>query len=99
MKIKTIALAMLLATTAPALAQQPVWTLPTDQLSVVSVGTTNGMTYATIRDNNMHGHNVYCVTKGAHFGTVIVTNITPTGVELSNGHTLPAPTAIAVTNR
>lgn len=93
MKRNALTLILILALTAPALAQQPVWALPTDQLVVVNVGTSNGMAYATIRDNGMRGHNVYCISTGAHFGNVTVTRISVTGVQLSNGHTLPVPAA------
>ena len=75
-----------LAMVAPAAAQDlPVWAAP---LTVVTIGTVNGLTYAKIRDNTMHGHNVYCITQGAHFGKATVTHISAHGVELSDGRVL-----------
>jgi hypothetical protein len=80
-----------LALAAPALAdQRPVWALSTDQITVISVSVTHGLPVATVRDAGMHGHNVYCVSPGAHFGKLTVMHISATGLVLSNGRVLTA---------
>ena len=93
-----VTLAIILALAAPAQAgQRPIWTVAADQITVIDTGTVNGLTFATVRDNGMHGHNVYEITAGAHIGALTVTTITATGVVLSNGRVLPAQsTTIAV---
>jgi len=86
-----VALALLtLALAAPAQAgQRPIWSVAADQITVLNTGTVNGLTFATVRDGNMPGHNVYDVAKGAHIGKLTVVRITQTGIELSNGRVLP----------
>ena len=87
-----IALAITLGIAAPALAQSTT-VLPATNVTVVSTGTTNGLPFAIVRDNTMHGHNVYCVTVGAHIGSTTVARITNDGLELADGRTLHALTA------
>lgn len=84
-----IALAITLSIAAPALAQGTTVHLATN-ITVVSTGTTNGLPFAIVRDNTMHGHNVYCVTIGAHIGSSTVARITTDGIELSDGRALHA---------
>jgi hypothetical protein len=89
-----LVLAITLAFAAPARAgQQPVWSVPADRITVVNTGTINGLTFATVRDNTMHGHNVYEVAVGARIGKLTVASITADGVRLSNGRELPIETA------
>ena len=83
-----LVLALILALGAPALADQPVWAVPADSVTVLNIGVANGLTFATIRDASMRGHNTYCVTIGAHIGTLTVTRIDASGVGLSNGRLL-----------
>jgi hypothetical protein len=90
-----LAITLTLALAAPALAQQPVWVTPADQIAVVGTGTSNGLPFAIVRDNGMRGHNVYCVTEGAHFGKVTVAHISSEGVLLSNGRLVPVENATA----
>jgi hypothetical protein len=92
--ILTVILTLALA--APALAQQPVWATPADQIAVVSTGTSNGLPFAIVRDAGMRGHNVYCVTAGAHFGKLTVARISSDGILLSNGRLVPAESTTAV---
>jgi|SRR5579863_5657859 len=89
-----LVLALTIALSSPALAGTlPVWATPADQIAVVNVGTANGLTFATIRDSGMHGHNVYCVTHGAHIGKLTVVAISAQGITLSNGRTISNPNA------
>ncbi len=84
-------LASILATPAgPAFAQtKPVWQTPENSVAVLSTSVARGFTYAIVRDDGMRGHNTYCVTIGAHIGTLRVVAIGPDGVVLSNGRLLP----------
>ena len=91
-----IALALTLSIAAPALAQGTA-ILPATNVTVMSTGTTNGLQFAIVRDNAMHGHNVYCVTVGAHIGTAVVARITTAGIELTDGRALRALTANVAT--
>jgi hypothetical protein len=91
-------LVSVLATPAgPACAQtKAVWQTPADSIAILSTGTDRGFTYAIVRDDGMRGHNTYCVTVGAHIGTLRVIAIGPSGVVLSNGRVLPNTSASAV---
>lgn len=81
---------------APALAQTtPVWRTPDDAIAVLSTGTNHDFAYAIVRDNNMRGHNTYCVTVGAHVGKLTVIAIGAGRVVLSNGRVLQAATSPA----
>jgi long-subunit acyl-CoA synthetase (AMP-forming) len=98
--MKNIALALTIATAlalaAPAFAQeQPVWALPTDSIAVVEIGTVNGLAYAKIRDTAMHGHNVFCITVGAHIGKATVTKISASGIQMSDGRVLHVNAVLA----
>jgi hypothetical protein len=91
-----IALAITLSIAAPALAQGTT-VLPATNVTVVSTGITNGLPFAVVRDNTMRGHNVYCVTVGAHIGSATVARITSDGIELTDGRALHALTATLAT--
>jgi hypothetical protein len=83
--------ALLVSLFAPARAfadDIPVWRTPADAIVVLSIGVTNDLPYAIVRDTAMKGHNTYCVTIGAHIGPLRVANIGPGGVLLSNGRLL-----------
>jgi hypothetical protein len=84
------ALTLTLAFAAPARAGQlPVWSVAADQITVISTGSVNGLTFATVRDGRMRRHNVYSITVGAHIGRLTVVSITANGIDLSNGRVLP----------
>ena len=85
-----IALAITLSIATPALAQgtRIAQVTPATYVTVVSTGTANGLPFAIVHDNTMHGHNEYCVTIGAHLANATVTKITDATVELSDGRTL-----------
>jgi hypothetical protein len=75
---------------------RPVWYSSTDSLAVLRTDTSDGFSYAVVRNNAMHGHNVYCVAVGAHVGKLTVVAIGREGVHLSNGHLLPSLGATTV---
>jgi hypothetical protein len=87
-----IALAITLSIATPALAQGTT-VLPALNVTVVSTATTNGLAFAVVRDNTMRGHNVYCVTVGAHIASSTVARITNDGIELTDGRALRALTS------
>ena len=91
-----IALAIALSIATPALAQSTTIP-PAINITVMSTGTTNGLQFAIVRDNAMRGHNVYCVTVGAHIGSATVARISTSGIELNDGRALRALTSNVAT--
>ncbi len=90
-RVVLYALTMLALLVIPleARAALPPWVLDADRVHVLATGLSNGFAYAIVRDETMHGHNVYCVSRGARIGYLVVTAIDANGILLSNGRRLP----------